>query len=283
MRIKLFAGLAACLTLTLLLPLTRGAGTGAADAQRFDAWSPSGENRGYAYVARGVRNELGGNFARALLDYTEAIRMEPKSILAHYHRGCLHLELGNLKQAVADLDVVIKLDLNYGAIRAHLVRGHVHAEMGQRDRALADYAEVIQRAYNNAEGRGMRAEAYKAKGHYAAANADYAKARQMSPRDDVALNALAWFRATCPDASFRNGREAVEDATKACELSKWEVGHNIDTLAAACAEVGDFGNAVKYQAQAISKSVLSAGARKEMEQRLRLFKQGRPWREKSKL
>lgn len=283
MKIKLFAGLAACLTWTLLLPLARGAGTFAADAQRFDAWSSSGENRGSAYVARGIRNELGGNFARALLDYTEAIRMEPKSILAHYQRGCLHLELGNLKQAVADLDVVIKLDLNYGAIRAHLRRGHVHAEMGQRDRALADYAEVIQRAYSNAEGRGMRADAYKARGDYAAANADYAKARQMSPRDDDALNALAWFRATCPDASFRNGRQAVEDATKACELTKWEVWHNIDTLAAACAEMGDFGNAVKYQTQAMNKAVLSASARKEMEQRFRTFKQGRPWREKSKL
>ena len=283
MRIKLFAGLAACLTWTLLLPLARGAGTGAADAQRFEAWSPSKENRGHAYVVRGLGNENAGNFARALLDYTEAIRMEPKSLLAHYYRGCLHYELGNLRSAVADLDVFIKLELNYGAIRGHLVRGHVHAEMGQRDRALADYAEVIQRAYYNAEGRGMRADAYKARGDYAAASADYAKARQMSPRDDDALNALAWFRATCPDASFRNGRQAVEDATKACELTKWEDGHIIDTLAAACAEAGDFGNAVKYQAQAMNKAVLSPGARKEMEQRLRLFKQGRPWREKSKL
>lgn len=283
MRSKLFAGLAACLTWTLLLPLARGADAGAADFERFQAVSPSNENRGHAYVVRGIGNENAGNFARALLDYTEAIRLEPKSLTAHYQRGCLHYELGNLKQAVADLDVVIKLDLNYGALRAHLIRGHVHAEMGQRDRARADYAEVIRRAYTNAEGRGMRAAAYNAKGDYAAANADYAKARQMSPRDDVALNALAWFRATCPEASFRNGRQAVEDATKACELTKWEDGHHIDTLAAACAEAGDFGNAVKYQAQAISKSVLSPGARKEMEQRLRLYKQGKPWREKSEL
>jgi tetratricopeptide (TPR) repeat protein len=283
MRIKLFAGLAMCLIWTLLAPGGRGAGTGAADAQRFEAWSPSGENRGHAYVVRGLRNESAGNFARALLDYAEAIRMEPKSRLAHYYRGCLHHELGNLRQAIADLDVFIRLENNYGAIEAHLVRGHVHAEMGQRSLALADYAEVIQRAYTNAEGRGMRADAYKAKGEYAAASADYAKARQMSPRDADALNALAWFRATCPDRSFRNGREAVQDATKACELTKWEDGHNIDTLAAAYAEVGDFGNAVKYQTQAMSKGPLSAGARKEMEQRLRLFKQHKPWREKSEL
>ena len=215
MRIKLFAGFAACLTWALLLSLAKGAGTGAADAQRFQAWS-SDENKGYAYVVRGLRNYDNENYARALLDYTEAIRIEPKSLLAHYYRGFLHYEMGNPKQAIADLDVVIKLDLNYGALRAHLVRGHARAEMGQRDGALADYAEVIRRAYTTAEGRGMRADAYKAKGDYAAANADYAKARQMTPRDDVALNALAWFRATCPDASFRNGREAVEDATKAC-------------------------------------------------------------------
>lgn len=280
MRIKL-AGLAVCVTWTLSTPLSWG--EGAADFQRFDAWSPSSENRGNAYVDRGLRNEGKENFARALLDYTEAIRLEPKSILAHFYRGCLHREMGNRKQAIADLDVVIKQEPNSVAIQAYLIRGHAHAEIGRRDRALADYGEVIRRVRTNAAGRAMRADAYKARGEYAAASADYAKAREMSPRDGDALNALAWFRATCPDGSFRNGREAVEAATKACELTKWQDGHTIDTLGAAYAEVGDFGNAVKYQIQALNVLGLSSDSRKEMELHLRLFKARKPWREKSKL
>lgn len=282
MRIKFFAGLAACLTWTSLSPLARGAGPGAADAQRLQA-SSADEKRSSAYVARGLHNYDKENFARALLDYTEAIRIEPKSLLAHYYRGFLHYEMGNFKQAIADLDVVIRLEPKNREIRAYLVRGHAQAEIGQRDRALADYAEVIRQALTNAEGRGMRADAYKARGEYAAASAEYAKARQMSPRDDISLNALAWFKATCPDASFRNGREAIEDARKACELTNWEVAHNIDTLAAACAEVGDFENALKYQAQALNQRGISIKWRQEMQQHLRLYRQHKPWREKPKL
>jgi Flp pilus assembly protein TadD len=120
-------------------------------------------------------------------------------------------------------------------------------------------------------------------GDYPAAAAHYAKVKQMGPRDYDALNNVAWFKATCPDGSFRNGKEAVQESTKACELTKWKNGGFVDTLAAAWAEAGDFNQAVKYAEQALATSGLSASSRNEVQNHLRLFRQHKPWREQSKL
>ncbi len=50
-------------------------------------------------------------------------------------------------------------------------------------------------------------------------------------RPEQALNSLAWLRATCPENEIREGKEAVELALRACELSEWRDWGMIDTLA----------------------------------------------------
>ena len=101
-----------------------------------------------------------------------------------------------------------------------------------------------------------------------------------STKLDNALNSLAWLRATCPEARVRNGKEAVEFATKACELSQWKNGSNIDTLAAAYAEAGDFDQAVKYQREVIQMSRSWTNDSK-IKQRLALYEQHKAYREEA--
>ena len=49
---------------------------------------------------------------------------------------------------------------------------------------------------------------------------------------------MAWHLCTAPDEKARDGKRAVEAATKACELTEYKNGGYLDTLAAAYAEVG---------------------------------------------
>jgi hypothetical protein len=84
--------------------------------------------------------------------------------------------------------------------------------------------------------------------------------------------------ATCPDARYRDGKKAVESATRACELSGWKAAYTIDSLAAAHAELGDFDEAMKWQAK-VNALYTDAEDRAKGQERLRLYREKKPYRE----
>jgi hypothetical protein len=72
------------------------------------------------------------------------------------------------------------------------------------------------------------------------------------PNEVYALNSLARFLATTPDADLRNGREAVALTLQALALDKSQHPEITDTLACAYAEAGQFGLAQAAEQQAIA-------------------------------
>jgi serine/threonine protein kinase len=90
------------------------------------------------------------------------------------------------------------------------------------------------------------------------------------------LNGIAWNLATHFDASKRDGARAVEVATKACELAGYNDPFLLDTLAAAYAEVGNFSDAVKWQAQALERNTVPSDAA-DYRSRLDLYKSRKPY------
>lgn len=119
-----------------------------------------------------------------------------------------------------------------------------------------------------------------ASGQYAEAVNACGRASRSDPEEPQSYNLLAWIKATCPDASIRHGKEAVEAATKACALTHWQEWNFIDTLAAAWAEAGDFEKAVGFQKRALMTGEPPEAAQKEMRERLVSYRQSCAFRQK---
>ena len=82
----------------------------------------------------------------------------------------------------------------------------------------------------------------------------YNRALNLEPESVPTLNNLAWFLATCEEASIRDGPRAVALAEKACTLTEWKAAVLNGTLAAAYAEAGRFPDAVAMANKAIFKA-----------------------------
>lgn len=112
-------------------------------------------------------------------------------------------------------------------------------------------------------------------GRHAAALADYDESRQLCPGEPLAHNDAAWLRATAPDAAVRNGKLAVQQATRACELAKWK--HPFLAIRGRRHMPKQVSSiAVQLQRRAISFAPLSE--RNKMTERLRLFESRTPYR-----
>ena len=79
---------------------------------------------------------------------------------------------------------------------------------------------------------------------FAGAISIYRSALRTHPDSPDLLNNLAWLQATCPEATHRDGVDAVKYAERACELTHYGVAPIIGTLAAAYAEAGRFDDAI---------------------------------------
>ena len=100
-------------------------------------------------------------------------------------------------------------------------------------------------------------------------------------RDSIAAHKnIAWIRATCPDPKYRDGKAAVESATRACEITRWKNALTLDALAAALAEAGNFEAAVIREQEALR--LLGKGQehlRQQYESRLALYRAKTPYRD----
>jgi hypothetical protein len=101
--------------------------------------------------------------------------------------------------------------------------------------------------------------------------------QQNSPRASD-YNSVAWFLATCPEADLRDGKRAVQHATKTCEMTNWKHDDYIDTLAAAYAEAGEFEEAVKREHEALELPDMKP-KQDEGKARVLLYQSRTPFRE----
>jgi Flp pilus assembly protein TadD len=232
-----------------------------------------------------VHNNMGvelshqGNFEAATAHYTKALRLNPRYAHARNNMGVALSRQGQFEAAAAHYAVALRLKPGY--VAAHDNLGVALTHQGQFEAAAAQFVEALRLnpdyvpAYNNL------GVALASQGRFEAAATRYAEALQLNPNYVEAYNNLALILATCPDARYRDGRKAVESATRACELTAWKSSEFLHTLAAANAESGDFDAAITWETRAIG--FLRDERQKDgYRSRLVLYQAKKPYREVSR-
>jgi tetratricopeptide (TPR) repeat protein len=227
-----------------------------------------------AYEYRGGAYFATGDFDNAINDFAQAIQLDPANARALCNRGSAYLAKNEFDKAMRDFSECVRLNPTNDA--AYKGRAASYSAKGELDNEINDWNEGLRLNPNDPSALVMRGWAYFMTSQFHKAVQDYSEAIRLDPQNVTAYNNLGWLRATCPVAEMRNGKEAVEVATKACKLTNWKRWEWIDTLAAAFAEAGDFKNAVKYEKQAMDMNGVRDNDRKEMQRRLSLYEQQQP-------
>jgi tetratricopeptide (TPR) repeat protein len=214
----------------------------------------------------------------ALEDVDEVIHRQPQLLQAHLMRAELLAASKHTDQAIESLEKLLPLAPDQPRLLEPLATYYLIN--GQPRKAIATFTQVLAQEPDDYHALRFRGDAYLNIGKHPEAIADFERAMKSdeAEKDDGLLNNYAWVLATSPTDSLRDGKKAVELATKAAEKTSYQVPHILSTLAAAYAEAGDFENAKKWSAKSIEVAE-DDKTRDDLKKELASYEAGKPTRE----
>jgi len=172
-------------------------------------------NLAEAHCSMGIALRRENKLGEAEASFREALRFQPNLFLARLHLGTLLSDLGRLGEAKEHLAEAVRLDPRDPF--AHFNLGAAHGREGDSREATVHLGHALER----------------------------------DPDFTPALVSLALIRATGPDETLRDAPQALDLATRACELTERDNPEALYALAAAYAELGRFSEAAGTAAEAI--------------------------------
>ena len=215
-------------------------------------------------------------FEEAITHYHEALRIKPDYARAHNNLGDALAKLEQFEEAITHYRQAVQIDRDFA--KAHNNWGNALQALGRFEDAVAHYQQSLRiKPDYAAEAHCNWGNALVAWGRPREAVVHYQQSLRIDPDFTEAHNNLAWLRATSADETIRDGPQALKHARRALELAGDDDATILDSLSAACAEMGDFRQAVRWQEEAIR--VAGDEMKNDLAARLQLYKQGRPYRE----
>lgn len=132
------------------------------------------------FINRGAGYDSKGQHDRAIQDYDQAIKLDPRQIVAFLNRGIAYNSKGQHDRAIQDYDEAIRLSPKREAIHV-LNRGNAYRLKGDIDRALRDLNEAVALNPGSANAFYFRSLAREKKDDKAGAESDLAEARRINP------------------------------------------------------------------------------------------------------
>jgi len=199
--------------------------------------------------------------------------------MAHCNLAAALDHQGKPAEAIEHFQTALAINPNY--LDAHFNIANAMVRQGRLAEAVAHYQKAVAITPNDWEARNNLADALYRQGKIHAALGQWREVIRFQSTDIALLNKMAWVLATNPDASVRDGAEAVQLAERATGVSDRSDPAVLDTLAAAYAEAGQFAEAVRTGEQALQLAV-AVGNRtlaEKIRTRADLYRSGKPYRQ----
>ena len=218
-----------------------------------------------------------GSVDEAIVQYQKALEIKPDLAEAHNNLGNALLQKGSVDEAITHFEKTA--ELKPGNAEAQYNLGNAFAQKGSVDEAISHYQKALEIKPDYAEAHNNLGLAFFQKGQMAQVITHYQKALEINPNNAAAQNNLAWMLAICPQASLRNGNQAVELAQRADQLYGGNNPLVLRTLAAAYAEAGRFPEAMETAQRALqlAEAQSNPALANDLRSLVKLFQAGVPY------
>jgi tetratricopeptide (TPR) repeat protein len=167
----------------------------------------------------------------------------PDCWMAHNNLSGALLDEGRIGEAIAHSKKALSLRPDDAESNANLAKGL--CQKGEIDEGIAYYQKALKIAPKKPATHNNLGNAFRKKGQFNDAILEYQKTIKLDPGWAAPYNNLAVILATCSDRSLRNGKQAVELAQRADQLSGGQNPIVLHTLAAAYSECGQLSKAIE--------------------------------------
>ena len=133
--------------------------------------------------ARGLVYSRAGDTHRAITEYGEAIRLDPKDPTAYFNRGLAYDRLGDRPRAISDYSEAIRIDPK--DYEAHLNRGLVYLDDFKLEKAAADFTQAHKLKPDEAWPLANRGISYAWLHDHENAQKDFDAARRIDPENQT--------------------------------------------------------------------------------------------------
>jgi tetratricopeptide (TPR) repeat protein len=237
----------------------------------------------YSNLGNALRDK--GQFDEAIEQYEKALDRDPSLDLVHNNLGGILANQSKFDLAVLHFEKALEINPEFSDAKNNLsqiyaIRGQLLGMSGQYDDAILEFKKSL--AMNPEDKRASQGIGI-ATAELEKAAAFLDKQRKLAREDSsnvAVLNNTAWILATNPNASLRNGAEAVRLAQHAVDLPGGKQPDVLGTLAAAYAEAGRFSDAVQTAKEALELATQQnkTGTINSLNAKLPLYEAVKPYR-----
>jgi tetratricopeptide (TPR) repeat protein len=155
------------------------------------------QEREATYLERGKTQYAQGNFAKAALEFRNALQIDPMAIEGRYYLGLIAEQTGDLTTAFATFTTVIEQDPKF--IPAQLKIGQYAILRDDRDKALEKADLIIALDNRNAEAHALRGAILLRQGQFEEAAQEATKAQSIEPPNATSISVLSGIKAAQGD------------------------------------------------------------------------------------